>query len=316
MDAGRAEIAVRPRDEVEPAVAVEIAEGRPRDHVQFLAVMVEDGTQPLRLLVSTAGLAQEQAVGAGHVEVGPAIAVEVRDGDAVAEQVRGQADLGGDVLELEVALVAKEAGAEDLPAAAHDRVLQHEEIEQAVAVEVEDADVPAIVERVGAGARGLGNLDELAGAVVAEELAALGAVGLAPLLGRRLVPAIAAHVQVQVAVVVQVHEDGAAAVRRELQRRPRVVRELAAGGLAQQRVERRPLQAVDLGVAVGERAQEDVGPAVAVEVAPGDRVREHAVQQRVQPDLRRGIDEAKRPRRGTAGPEGAGQRDERQDEDG
>src|SRR5262249_40949846 len=110
-------------------------------------------------------LAEEQAIAVGDEEIRATVAVEVRDGETEAVNIVRQPNLLGDILELQVALVAEERGARLL----REAIFDDEQIEQAVAVVVEDADVAGGEQRLRAGAALLRDIDELA-LVVAEQV--------------------------------------------------------------------------------------------------------------------------------------------------
>ena len=132
--------AVDCQDQIEAAIAVEVAEGGPAGPVLAVErVPGEDLPESGGLEIRAVAPAQEQAIAVADEEIGAAVVVQVGDGQAEAEQVVGQAGGGGDVLEVEIAEVPQEdrAGVRD------EGVFQDEQVEEAVAVVVEPPDVPA-----------------------------------------------------------------------------------------------------------------------------------------------------------------------------
>src|SRR6266536_2711214 len=130
-------------------------------------------------------------------------------------------------------------------------VLQDQEVEEAVVIKIEDADVTAAEQRPRAGAAPLGDVHVLA-AAFAIQLAALRLRRVLRLPGRRVLQLITRNVQVEVPAVGQVHEDGTAAAAADLHGRGREGYELAALHLAKQPI----LPIIRLPGAVREIAQE------------------------------------------------------------
>ena len=198
-------------------------------------------------------------------EVGLAVAVQVGNRQAQPEDVVRDTGCGVDVLELEVALVAEEHRLR----AAGEFVLDHEEIEEAVAVIVEDADVPRGEERLRAGAAGGGDIDERAAVVAKQD----GAAGLGGLLGLVALPApglgIVRRVELEGAVVVEIGEDGAAGAGEEFDAGLGETLERAVAPVAQEAAGDRPGGRGVFGVRpVAEAAHEEIEAPVAVHVPP------------------------------------------------
>ena len=131
--------------EVEVAVVVEVGPCR-RCRPVAIAAKPAHGGHVLEAAVSEVVI---EGVGppAGDEEVGPAVVVEVADGDAVAIAAgqRGQAGRDGDVLEPPVAAVAEEAVAERKTGRAEGETapLNGVDVEPAIAVEIEQAHTAA-----------------------------------------------------------------------------------------------------------------------------------------------------------------------------
>src|SRR5262249_33366934 len=136
-------------------------------------------------------------------------------------------------------------------------ILSHEQVEQAVAVVVEDGDAAA-AEGLGAGAALLRDVGEVALAVVAEELAAEDLVFR---VGH------AADVEVEVAVVVEVGEEAAGAAGGDAED---LLVFLVGGELALLVAEEEV--GAGAGAVAGEGGDVEVEVAVVVDVAPGGAV--------------------------------------------
>ena len=171
-------------------------------------------------------------------------------------------------------------------------VLDDEQVEQAVAVVVEDADVAGGAAASRTGAAGRRDVDELA-AVVAEELRAprRGRTAAAPAPACALALGVVGDVEFEGAVVVEVGEDGAAGAAEERRPAARLTSlERAVAEVAEQPVGHRAGGGLVLGVGpVAEAADEQVDAAVAVEVAPGAAVAHDAGERLEQPGLLRHV---------------------------
>src|SRR5262249_34400074 len=157
-------------DDVRQAVAVDVAEadaaGRVVARVRVLPL--ELGVRLRDFAKAAAAVVDEEpvaAVAAGQEDVGPAVAVHVGDRHAEAGGLVGQAAARGPNLDAEPAKVPDQRRAALAP---RKEALPEEEIEQAVAVVVEDRHA-AGGEFARAGARAGGDVNELAAAVVAEK---------------------------------------------------------------------------------------------------------------------------------------------------
>src|SRR5690606_24473258 len=245
------------QDDVEPTVAVEVAQGRAAGELVARRESPRQGiARSGRLAESTVAGVQEddvRCVATREEEVGPTVAVEVAGSHAETAKLVGKPRVLRRILEAKIALVAKEPRA---PLRAIGMILSDGEIEETVAVEIEHRDASTLEPlRREPGARR--DLDEASFAIVSKE----------PIRGIRSGrAAILRHVrdvEVDVAVVVEIGEDRAA--RAAQQTKDLVARRLERP-LAVEKKDR------GLRVIAGEGPHPEIEPTVAVDIAPSGGV--------------------------------------------
>ena len=254
-------------DQVAAAVPVHVAY-RDAGGVVLLAVGLPGEHLGVALAERAGAVVDEQAVGAGDEQIGPTVAAEIGSGHPQAVHVGGKAGVGGRGGKAEATLVAQQ---DARPSG--ETVLGEEQVEGAVAVIVENADgaePPFGVEVGGDGEA----------AVVVAEHHRRGAAGFTRTM-------VAGDHQVEIAVAVEVGEGGAA--RAALLPRERLVEPEPLGSAEQQPIAGR---AVGPGLAlVGEAPDEQVGPAVVVDVADRGGMAVEAGKRLREPEILGGVDE-------------------------
>src|SRR5688572_7001388 len=244
-----------PDDHVEQAVSVDVPERYAgRGIVAFHPAPIERPGAAGRLAELSRAVVEEEPVppvAAGNEDVGPGIVVDVGGGHAESGDARRQTGRFRRVLELEASPVTEQTRGPS--ALVHgEAAVSDEKIQEAIAVEVERRRAPSGESRARTGPVSRGNIGESAAAVVAEERAGRERAALEH-------AGHAGHVEIEVAIVVEVGEEAGVGPRGETQMLLVVELELAAG-IAEKHVGLRPL-----GM---KGAHVQVDPAVAVDVAP------------------------------------------------
>ncbi len=246
--------------------------------VRAIDVPAEHVSRPRCLQKLAMPIVEHQPMFAAAVrqeDVGPAIVVHIRRGHTQSAQTDRQPHGLGNILKAEFAPVAIQRRSRlDVGRVI---LLAGHEIEQPVAVEVQRGQPAARVTRRARTAR-WGHVGELPCAVVAEQLARQGSNLVASNGAGR-------NVKVQPAVVIQIQKQRPAADARRAQvllliepECPLLVSKQHAG----------------LGTRIVKRPHEQIGPSVAIHVAPSRRVPANTGHVRKEPRLRTDISEDER----------------------
>src|ERR1700730_4682547 len=137
------EVHVAGDEEIEEAVAVEVAPSRPCGPAaeSYASFFRDIGEGAVVIIVVEAIFAE-----VGDVDVGPAVVVVVGDGDAEAPALVGDAGFGGDIGEGAVVIIVEESGARGRLDAFHGgdrRAVNEIDVEPAIVVVIEESDAGA-----------------------------------------------------------------------------------------------------------------------------------------------------------------------------